>query len=57
LHEALITAEGYPGAPIRAHLSMTSVRDCTFPEFLRAKEDAVEADPTCHIPAGSMAVF
>ena len=45
LHEVLITAEGYTGLPIRAHLSMTSVRDCTLVEFLMAKKEAIEADP------------
>ncbi|MBO9430026.1 DDE-type integrase/transposase/recombinase [Sulfitobacter sp. R18_1] len=45
LHDALITAEGYSGEPIKAHLSMTAVRDCTLAEFLQLKQNAVEADP------------
>ncbi|MBT52695.1 MAG: hypothetical protein CMF72_04690 [Mameliella sp.] len=45
LHYALITAEGYAGEPIKAHISMTAVRDCTLPEFLQLKQDAVDADP------------
>jgi hypothetical protein len=45
LHYALITAEGYTGDPIKAHISMTAVRDCTLAQFLQIKQDAVEADP------------